>query len=52
MSHDGLGLGCMPLGLALRHGELWLQAEELGWALAASCRAGMGYEQGAGMLWE
>lgn len=55
MSHDELWSGCIPLGLAEVQGTLAditpLQAKELGWALAASCRAGMGYEQGAGMPW-
>lgn len=56
MSHDELGLGCMPLGLAEAQGTLAdiasLQAKEVGWALAASCRTGIGYEQGTGVPWE
>lgn len=55
-----LGLGCLPLGLVLGLAEAQgtladltsLQAKELGWALATSCRVGMGSEQEAGMLWE
>lgn len=51
----GPGRQCIPLGMAEAQGTLAditsLQAKELGWALAASCRAGMGYEQGAGMPW-
>lgn len=47
VSHDELALGCMPLGLAEAQGT-WadielLQAKEVGWALAASCRAGIEY---------